>query len=63
MYCTRCGYFGIPTSICEKFFDMLQEVEFIGARMYKQHRKAKRRAQMTASASPEGAQLGMSMRF
>lgn len=35
----------------------------IGARMYKQHRKAKRRAQMTASASPEGAQLGMSMRF
>ncbi len=35
----------------------------IGARMYGQHRRAKRRAQFTASASPQGAQLGMSMRF
>ena len=35
----------------------------LGARMYRQHNKAKRRAQLTASASPEGAQLGMSMRF
>jgi|GEM_PF-1820270 len=35
----------------------------IGARMYRKHRQAKRRAQVTASASAEGAQLGMSMRF
>lgn len=35
----------------------------IGTRMYAKHRRAKRRAQVTASASPEGAQLGMSMRF
>ncbi len=35
----------------------------IGARMYNQHRKAKRRAQFTASASAEGAQVGMAMRF
>lgn len=35
----------------------------IGARMYNQHRRAKRRAQFTASASAEGAQLGMAMRF
>lgn len=35
----------------------------IGSRLYAKHRRAKRRAQVTASASPEGAQLGMSMRF
>ena len=35
----------------------------IGARMYGKHRRAKRKAQLTASASPEGAQLGMAMRF
>jgi len=35
----------------------------IGARMYAKHRRAERRTQVTASASPEGAQLGMSMRF
>lgn len=35
----------------------------IGTHMYGQHRRAKRRAQMTASASPEGAQVGMTMRF
>lgn len=35
----------------------------IGTRLYAKHRRAKRRAQVTASASPEGAQLGMSMRF
>lgn len=35
----------------------------IGARMYNQHRKAKRRTQFTASASAEGAQVGMAMRF
>lgn len=35
----------------------------IGSRMYAKHRRAKRRAQVTASASPEGAQVGMSMRF
>lgn len=35
----------------------------IGSRMYAKHRRAKRRAQVTASASPEGAHVGMSMRF
>ncbi len=35
----------------------------IGSRMYAQHRRAKRRAQVTASASPEGAHVGMAMRF
>ncbi|MGH1342950.1 MAG: hypothetical protein ACRBN8_15415 [Nannocystales bacterium] len=35
----------------------------IGSRMFAKHRRAKRRAQVTASASGEGAQLGMSMRF
>ncbi|MBV1857076.1 MAG: hypothetical protein KUG77_01600, partial [Nannocystaceae bacterium] len=35
----------------------------IGSRMYAKHRRAKRRAQVTASASPQGAQVGMSMRF
>lgn len=35
----------------------------IGSRLYAKHRRAKRRAQVTASASPEGAQVGMSMRF
>ncbi|MCR9164358.1 MAG: hypothetical protein ACE37F_22130 [Nannocystaceae bacterium] len=35
----------------------------IGARMYNQHRRAKRRARFTASASAEGAQVGVGMRF
>lgn len=35
----------------------------IGSRMYAKHRRAKRRAQVSASASPEGAHVGMSMRF
>lgn len=35
----------------------------IGTRLYAKHRRAKRRAQVTASASPQGAQVGMSMRF
>lgn len=35
----------------------------IGARMFAKHRRAKRRAQLTAAAGPDGAQLGMAMRF
>ncbi len=35
----------------------------IGSRMYTKHRRAKRRAQFAAAASPEGAQVGMSMQF
>lgn len=38
-------------------------IGLLGARMFRKHRKAQRRAQVTAAASREGAQLGMTMRF